>query len=158
MNRLQWCVALAVAAGVTAGAHVAKAQALGEAATLGAGVSSAASGSGSALGNSLGRVMRSEGSRITSSGKSSNSGGVVNLHWSRAELERSAKTTRTQAKDKAKVQQDKKAKPDFVIFGADPPDADSGDTPAGRPMAARPSASQPKTSKVEGSSGKGGKH
>jgi hypothetical protein len=119
MKLLQLCVAAAIAAGVTTGPHVARAQALGEAATLSAGVSSAGSASGSALGNSLGRAMRSEGRRTASSRKTPAPGGVVNLHWSREELDRSARTTRTQAKGNAKVESEK-AQPDFVISGADP--------------------------------------
>ena len=140
MKLLQLCVAAAIAAGVTTGPHVAGAQALGEAATLSAGVSSAGSASGSALGNSVGKAMRSEGHRIASSSKTSTSGGAVNLHWSREELDRSARTTRTQAKGNAKVESEKpqpdltrtqakgnakveseKPQPDFVIVGADPP-------------------------------------
>jgi hypothetical protein len=125
MKMLQLCVATAIAAGVTAGPHVARAQALGEAATLSAGVSSTGSASGSALGNSVGRAMRSEGHQMAS-GKTSTSGGVVNLHWSR---ERSARTMHTQAKGDAKVGSEakgnakvgsEKAQPDFVILGADP--------------------------------------
>jgi hypothetical protein len=135
MKILQLCVAAAIAAGVTTGPHVARAQALGEAATLSAGVSSAGSASGSALGNSVGRALRGEGGRLASSSKSSTSGGVRNLHWSREELERSATATRTQAKGNAKVGSarttqtkakdnakvgSEKAQPDFVIVGADP--------------------------------------
>lgn len=119
MKLLQLCVAAAIAASVTTATHVARAQALGEAATLNAGVSSAGSASGSALGKSLGRAMRSEGSRMASSTKPSTSGSVTNLHWSREELDRSASTTRTQAKGNAKVESEK-AHPDFVILGADP--------------------------------------
>lgn len=119
MKLLQLCVAAAIAAGVTMGPHVARAQALGEAATLNAGAASAGSASGSALGNSIGRAMRSQGDRLASSGKTSTSGGVVNLHWKRERFGRSARTTRTQAKANAKVESGK-AKPDFVIVGADP--------------------------------------
>lgn len=119
MKLLQLCVAAAIAAGVTTGPHVARAQALGEAATLSAGISSAASASGSALGNSLGQAMKSEGRGIAPSSKTSASGGVANLHWSRQELDRSARTTRTQAKGNAKVESEK-AQPDFVILGTDP--------------------------------------
>jgi hypothetical protein len=147
MKLLQLCVAAAIAAGVTTGPHVARAQALGEAATLSAGVSSAGSASGSALGNSIGRAMRSEGGRLASSSKTSTSGGVVNMHWSRKELERPARTTRTQTKGDAKVGNEK-AQPDFVILGADPSNADSGDA----------SASQPKPSKDKGSPDQGGKN
>ncbi len=119
MKLLQLCAVAAIAAGATAGPHFARAQALGEAATLSAGASSAGSASASALGNSLGRAMRSEGRRIASSSKTSTSGGVVNLHWRREQLGRPARTTRTQAKGNAKVESGK-AKPDFVILGADP--------------------------------------
>ena len=136
MKLLQLCVAAAIAAGVTTGPHLARAQALGEAATLSAGVSSVGSASGSALGNSVGKAMRSEGHRVASSSKTSTSGGAVNLHWSREELDRSARTTRTQAKGNAKVESEKpqpgsqakgnakveseKPQPPFVIVGADP--------------------------------------
>lgn len=156
MKLLQLCVAAAIAAGVTAGPHVAKAQALGEAATLGAGVSSAGSASGSALGNSLGRAMRSEGRRVASSSKTSTSGGVVNLHWSREELKHSAKTPRTQARRNARGKREK-AKPDFVISGADPQNADSEDGSVSQPRVVHPSASQPKLPKAKGSSVQSGK-
>ena len=157
MKLLQLCVAAAIAAGVAAGPHLARAQALGEAATLGAGVSSAGSASGSALGNSLGRTIGREGHRLASSSNTSKSGGVVNMRWSRRALGHSATTTRTQAKGSAKVR-NHKAKPDFVILGADPPNADSGDTAVSQPKASHPSASQPKPSRDKGSSGQGGKN
>jgi len=154
MKLLQLCVAAALAVGVTAGPHVARAQALGEAATLGAGVSSAGSASGSALGNRMNRTLGVAGRRIASSGKtSSNSGGVVNLRWSRDQLKRSATTTRTHAKRNAKSGSQKakagsqKAQPSFVIFGADAPNDDSGDAPVSGPKTSRPSASQPKPPK-----------
>lgn len=118
MKLLQWFVVAAIA-GVATGAHVARAQALGEAATLGAGAGSAGSASGSALGNSIGRAMKNEGLRVASSGKGSSSGGAVNLHWSREQLARSARKTRTQAKGNAKVEPEK-AKPAFVVIGSDP--------------------------------------
>jgi hypothetical protein len=157
MKLLQMCVTAAIAAGVTAGPHVARAQALGEAATLSAGVSSAGSASGSALGNSLGRTMRSGGRRIASSSKTSTSGGVANLHWSRKELERSARTARTQAKSNAKVGSEK-AQPDFVIVGADPQNVDPGGATVNPPQAAHPSTSQPNPSNDKGSSDQGGKN
>lgn len=149
MKLLQLCVVAAIAAGVTTGPHVARAQALGEAATLNAGVSSAGSGAGSALGNSIGRAMSGEGRALASSSKTSTSGGVVNMHWSRGQLERPARTTQTQTKGNAKVGSEK-AQPAFVIVGADPADSDDA------------SASQPKPSKGssgdKGSSGQGGKN
>lgn len=151
MKLLQFCMAAAIAAGMTMGPHVVTAQALGEAATLSAGVSSAGSASGSALSNSLGRTMKSNGRGIASSSKTSSSGGIVNLHWSRKELERSARTTRTQAKRNAKSGSEK-AQPDFVILGADPEDAGSGEASVSQAKAAHPSASQPKPSKNAGSS------
>ena len=135
MKLLQMCVAVAIAAGVAVGPHAANAQALSGAATLNAGVSSAGSASASALGNSIGRTMRREGRRIGASSKTSTSGGVVNLHWSREELKRSARTTRTQAKHNARVRSET-AQPDFVIVGADPPNADSADVPVSQPRAA----------------------
>lgn len=171
MKLLQLCVAAAIAVGAIAGPHIAGAQALGEAATLGAGVSSAGSASGSALGNSISRTLGSEGRRrIASSSKTSNSGGVVNLRWSREQLKHSATTARTQTKGNAKTGSQKakagsrKAQPDFVIFGADPQNTDSEDASASQPKASRPSASQPKLSKDKGrsgdkgSSGQGGKN
>lgn len=157
MKLLQLCVAAAIAAGVTMGPHVARAQALGEAATLSAGVSSAGSASASALGNSIGRAMRSEGRGLASSSKRSTSGGVVNMHWSREQLGRSARTTGTQTKGSAKVGSEK-AQPDVVILGADPPDAEFGDASASQPKVAHPSASQAKPSEDKGSSGQGGKN
>lgn len=152
MKLLQLCAAVAIAAGLTAGPHVARAQALGEAATLSAGVSSAGTASGSALGNSLGRTMRGEGRRLASSSKTSTSGGVVHLHWSREELERSARTTRTQAKGNVKAGSEK-AQPDFVIIGGDSQSADSGDASVSQPTAGHPSVSQPKASNDKSSSG-----
>jgi len=157
MKLLQLCVAVAMAAGVMAGSHPARAQALGEAATLGAGVSSAGSASGSALGNSLARAMRSDGRRINSSGNTSNSGGVVNLHWSREELKHSARAMRTQAKGNHAKVASGKSHPDFVIFGADPPNADSADASDSQPKATHSSATEPKSSENKGSSGQGGK-
>jgi len=147
MRLLQLCVAAAIAAAVMVGPHVANAQALGEAGALGAGLSSVGSASGSALGNGINRTMTSEGRRVHSSGGASNSGGVTNLHWSREELKRSEKTTRTHAKDKKANVRSKKPQPEFVIFGADPPNTDSDDAPARQPKATRPSASQPKATK-----------
>lgn len=135
MKLLGICVAITLVAGVAAAPHAARAQALGEAATLGAGVSSAGSGSASALGSSLGRAMASEGSRMGSSGKTSTSGGVITLHYSRQELERDRRTARTRAKNKARTGS-KKAQPDFVIFGADPPDSDTDAAPASQPKPA----------------------
>jgi len=149
MKLLQLCVVSAIAAGVITGPHVARAQALGEAATLSAGAASAGSASGSALGNSIGRAMRGEGDRLASSRKTSTSGGVVNMHWSRKELGRPARTTPTQTKGNAKAGSEK-AQPDFVILGADP--ADSGDAPASQ---AKPSKG---SSGDKGSSGQGGKN
>lgn len=145
MKLLHLCLAAAITAGVMAGPHVATAQALGEAGALGAGLSSVGSASGSALSNGLNRTMSSEGRRINSSGGNSNSGGVTNLHWSREELDRSAKTTRTQAKEKKAKARNGKPQPEFVIFGADPPNTESEDAPATQPKAAGPSASHPKS-------------
>ena len=142
MKLLQLCVAAAIAAGVTTGPQVARAQALGEAAILNAGAASTGSAAGSALGNSIGRAMSNAGDRLASSRKTSTSGGVVNMHWSRGQLGRPARTTPTQTKGNAKAGSEK-AQPDFVILGADPSDADSGDV----------SASQPKPAKDKGSSG-----
>lgn len=138
MKLIQMCMALAIATGVAAAPHVARAQALGEAATLSAGVSSAGSGSGSALGHSIGRAMGTEGRHVTSSSKASTSGGVITLHWSRQELKRSEKTSRTAANHKTRTGT-QKAQPDFVIFGADPQNSDSNSDSDGAP------ASQPKT-------------
>src|SRR6185437_15201285 len=132
MKLLQMCVAVAIAAGVAVCPHAANAQALSGAATLNAGVSSAGSASASALGNSMGRTMRRERRRIGASSKTSTSGGVVNLQWSRQELKRSARTTRTQAKHNGRARSEK-AQPDFVIVGADPPNADSADVPVSQP-------------------------
>lgn len=139
------------------GPHVANAQALGEAGALGAGLSSVGSASGSALGNSINRTLTSEGRRVHSSGGASNSGGVTNLHWSREELKRSEKTTRTHAKDKKAKSKSGKPQPDFVIFGADPPNADSEDAPATQPKPAHSSASQPEAPRDKGSSRQGEK-
>ena len=144
MRLLQLCVAAAIAAAVMVGPHVANAQALGEAGALGAGLSSVGSASGSALGNGINRTMTSEGRRVHSSGGASNSGGVTNLHWSREELKRSEKTTRTHRKARNTKAKSGKPQPDFVIFGADSPNADSEDASASQPRAVRPSASQPK--------------
>jgi hypothetical protein len=149
MKLLHLCLAAAITAGVMAGPHVAIAQALGEAGALGAGLSSVGSASGSALSNGINRTMSSEGRRINSSGSNSNSGGVTNLHWSRSELERSAKTTRTQAKGKKAKARNGKPQPEFVIFGADPPNADSEDAPVVQPRAAHPSSSQPKSHSIQ---------
>lgn len=79
--------------------------------------------------------MASEGSRMGSSGKTSTSGGVITLHYSRQELERDRRTARTRAKNKARIGS-KKAQPDFVIFGADPPDSDTDAAPASQPKPA----------------------
>lgn len=158
MKLLQLGMAAAIAAGVMVGPHVASAQALGEAGALGAGLSSVGSASGSALGNSINRTLTSEGRRVNSSRGASNSGGVTNLHWSREELKRSQKTTRTHAKDKRAKSKSGKPQPDFVIFGADPPNADAEDAPVVQPRAAHPSASQPKESRDKGSSRPGENH
>lgn len=157
MKLLHLCVTAAIAAGVAASPHIARAQALGEAGALSAGTSSAGSASGATLGNAIGRTMNSEGRRIHSSGKTSTSGGVVNLHWSREELGRSAKSARRPVKRNSR-RRSEKAKPDFVILGADPPDGDSDDAPVSRPRAAHPSASQVKPSRDNGSSAHGGKN
>lgn len=161
MKLLQLSMAAAIAAGAMAGPHVARAQALGEAGALGAGLSSVGSASGSALSNGINQTMSSEGRRIRSSSGNSNSGGVTNLHWSREELARSAKTTRTHAKSSNAQAKSKNGKPqpDFVIFGADPPSSDSEDAPASQPKA-RPTAIQPKAtprspSHLKASSNKG---
>lgn len=156
MKLLQLCVVAAMAAGVVAGPRVARAQAIGEAATLNSGVSSAESASGSALGKSLDRTLRREGGRVASSSTTSTSGGVVNLHWSRKELKHSSTKARTRATGNAKARS-RKAQPDFVIFGADPSNADTDDSSVGHAEAPHPSASQPKTAKNKGSSGSDGK-
>jgi hypothetical protein len=147
MKLLQWCMVAAIAAGVMVGPHVANAQALGEAGALGAGLSSVGSASGSALSNGINRTMTSEGRRVNSSRGASNSGSVTNLHWSREELKRSEKTTRTHAKDKNAKSKSGKPQPDFVIFGADPPNADSEDAPVTKPKAVPRSANHPKATK-----------
>ena len=162
MKLLQLCVVAAIAAGVATGPQVARAQALGEAAILNAGAASTGSAAGSALGNSIGRAMSSAGDRLASSRKTSTSGGVVNMRWSRKELGRPARTAPTQTKGNAKAGSEK-AQPDGVIFGADPPDADSGDASASKPVVAHPSGgqvngSQAQPSKDQGSSGQGGKN
>lgn len=135
MKLLGLCVATVLVAGVAAVPHAARAQALGEAATLSAGVSSAGSGAGSALGRRIGGAMGSEGRRVSSSGKTSTSGGVTNLHWSRAERERYERAQRTRqahSKTAAKAK-DAKPQPAFVIFGADTRDADTGDAAVSQP-------------------------
>jgi len=145
MKLLQLGMAAAIVAAMAVAPHIASAQALGEAGALGAGLSSVGSASGSALSNGINRTMSSEGRRIHSSSGNSNSGGVTNLHWSREELERSGKATRTHAKagnTKAKSKNGK-PQPEFVIFGADPPSSDSEDAPVVHPKAARPSSIQP---------------
>ena len=139
MKLLGWCVAAALVAGAAAVPRAANAQALGEAATLGSGVSAAGSGAGSALGRRIGGAMASEGRRMGSSSRTTTSGGVTNLHWSRAErerYERAERVRRTHAKTKGKTK-GKKAKPQpaFVIFGADTPEAGSGDTAVSQPKA-----------------------
>jgi hypothetical protein len=58
-----------------------------------------------------------------------------------------------QAKGNSKVRSEK-AQPDFVIFGADPQNEDSGDASVSQPNAAHPFASQPKPSNDKGSGGK----
>lgn len=153
MRLLRICVVIAIAAGVVAAPHVAGAQALGEAATLSAGASSAGSASGSTLGSSIGRAMGNEGRRMASSGRTSTSGGVMNLHWSREELKRSESKARTHANDKTAKKTltgSKKAQPDFVIFGADPSNSDRDTDPDQAP------ATQPKAANAKGSSGKDG--
>lgn len=141
MKLLQMCGAIAIATGVAAAPHVARAQALGEAATLSAGVSSAGSASGSTLGGSIGRAMGSAGSHMASSGRTSTTGGVVNLHWSGQGLKRSEKAAQTHAKDKAKSRiGSKNAHPDFVIFGADAPIADDTDVDSGHQSVSLPKA------------------
>jgi hypothetical protein len=146
MRLLQLCVAAAIAAAVMAGPHVVNAQALGEAGALGAGLSSVGSASGSALSNGINRTLTSEGRRVNSNSGASNSGGVTNLHWSREQLKRSERASGTHRKARNTKAKSKKGKPQpaFVIFGADPPNADSEDAPASQPRAVRPSASQPK--------------
>ena len=144
MKLLGWCVAAALVAGAAAVPRAANAQALGEAATLGSGVSAAGSGAGSALGRRIGGAMASEGRRMGSSSGTTTSGGVTNLHWSRAERERYERAERarrghSKAKTKGKTK-GKKAKPQpaFVIFGADTPDsgdANSGGTEVSQPKA-----------------------
>ncbi|HUY80231.1 MAG TPA: hypothetical protein VMU92_00705 [Acidobacteriaceae bacterium] len=149
MKLLSLYVAAVLVAGVAAVPHVARAQALGEAATLSAGVSSAGSGAGSTLGRRVGGAMRSEGRRMGSSGRTSTSGGVMNLHWSRAQRERYERTERARrahSKTKAKTKNGK-PQPAFVIFGADTPDAGSGDA----------AVSQPKPDTKKDASGSGGK-
>lgn len=142
---------MAVVAGVAAGPHVAKAQALGEAATLGAGVSTAGT-SGRALGGSIGRAMGSEGSRISSTSKTSTSGGVINLHWSRAQMERSRRATQSRANSRTTTTDSKKAQQGFVIYGADPqnadPDADPNATPATQPKASTNKGSSTQANKA----------
>ena len=153
MKLLQLSMAAAIAAVVMVGPQVASAQALGEAGALGAGLSSVGSASGSALGNSLNPTMTSEGRRIHSSSGASNSGGVTNLHWSREELKRSEKTTQTHAKARNANSKSKSGKPqpDFVIFGADPPNADSEDAPVVQPQTTRPSSIQPQPAHLSAS-------
>lgn len=153
MKLLQLCMIIATSVvGVIAGPRIVRAQALGEASTLSAGVSSAVSGSASALGNSLGRATRGEADRLASSGKTSTSGGVVNLHWRHERLTRSARSKTAKAKVNAKARNEK-PRPDFVIFGADPEVPDSGDGALSQPGAAHPSARQPKPSNDKSSSG-----
>lgn len=147
MKLLQLGMAAAMAAAVMVGPYVASAQALGEAGALGAGLSSVGSASGSALSNGISRTLTSEGRRVNSSRAASNSGGVTNLHWSREELKRSEQATGTHWKARNTKVKSGKPQPDFVIFGADPPNADSEDAPVTKPKAARPSASQPKATK-----------
>ncbi len=144
MKLLQLCLTATIVAGIIAGPRVARAQALGEAGALGAGLSSVGSASGSALSNGLNRTMNSAGHRINSSSGASNSGGVRNLHWSREELKRSERPTRTHAKDKKAKSNRAKPRAGFVIFGADPPNSDSEDASVIQPKATRPSANQPK--------------
>ena len=135
MRLLGWLAAVAVVVGVAAAPHAARAQALGEAATLGSGVSAAGSGAGSALGRRIGGAMRSEGRRMSSSGRATTSGGVTNLHWSRAErerYERAERARRAHSKGKAKAKNGK-PQPAFVIFGADAEGADSGGAAVNQP-------------------------
>lgn len=144
MKLLQWCMVAAIAAGVMVGPHVANAQALGEAGALGAGLSSVGSASGSALSSGINRTLTSEGRRVHSSGGASNSGGVTNLHWSREELKRSERASGTHRKARNTKSKSGKPQPDFVIFGADPPNPDSEDAPATQPRTVRPSPSHSK--------------
>lgn len=142
MKLLGSCIVAVLVAGVAMVPHAARAQALGEAATLGAGVSAAGSGAGSALGRRIGGAMASEGRRMGSSSGSSTSGGVTNLHWSRAERERYERTERARqahSKTKGKIKgKNAKPQPAFQIFGADTPDADSGDADSGGAAASQP--------------------
>jgi hypothetical protein len=148
-------VAAVLLVGVAAVPKLAEAQALGEAATLGSGVSAAGSGAGSALGRRIGGAMRSEGRRMDSSRGASTTGGVMNLHWSRAERERYERAERarrahatTKGKAKTKIK-NAKPQPAFVIFGADAQDGDSGGA----------AVSQPETkTKKDAGSGSSGKH
>lgn len=149
MKLLGMCVAMAMVAGVAAGPHVARAQALGEAATLSAGVSSAGSASARGLGDTIGRAMGSEGSRMASSSKTSTSGGVINLHWSRADMERSQRAARSRAQSKTTTGSNRPQQ-DFVIYGADPlkadPDANQDAAPAPQPKPTTPKAPNGKDS------------
>lgn len=149
MRLLGWCMAAALVAGVAAVPQMAKAQALGEAATLSSGVSAAGSGAGAALGRRIGGAMRSEGRRVASKGGGSTSGGVMNLHWSRAERERYARTERTRGPRAKATAKGKNAKPqpEFQIIGADSPNADSDDAAASQ---AKPEA----TANKDGAGGK----
>lgn len=152
MKLLGLCVAAALVAGVAAVPRAANAQALGEAATLSAGVSTAGSGAGSALGRRIGGAMGSEGRRVRSSGRTSTSGGVMNLHWSRAQrerYERTERTSRTRSKGSTKAK-NAKPQPAFVIFGADTSNADS-DSGEAAVSQAKPDA---KTEKDASSGGK----
>jgi hypothetical protein len=154
MKLLGLCVATLLVAGVSAAPHLARAQALGEAAALNAGASTAGTGAGSALGRNIGRAMGSEGRRVRSSGKTSTSSGVMNLHWS--ESQRTA--ARTHARGKPAASKTKaaaksgKAQPEFVIFGADAQKADSVGAAVSQP---KPDATAKKD--AGSSSGPGGK-
>ncbi len=136
----------------TAAPHVARAQALGEAATLSAGVSAAGSGAGSALGRNINGAMRSEGRRITARGKTSTSGGVVNLHWRGTERARYGRTAHVPVRAKALAKtKTGKAEPGFVIYGADAQDTDSEGAAVSQPKADG-------TAKKDASAGPGGKN
>lgn len=150
MKLLGMCVAMAIVTGVAAGPRMVSAQALGEAATLSAGVSTAGT-SGRSLGSSIGRAMGSQGSRISSTTKTSTSGGVITLHWSRTEMQRSQRATHTRTPNKT-TGDATKAQQGFVIYGADPqnadPDADPDAAPAPQPKAATNKGSSTQANKA----------